>query len=311
MNRYRLAHVTELHYDGPVSESYNVVRLRPFDDERQSCLSFRLQTQPTSRPANYLDPFGNHVYSFNVLAEHRLLRIEAHSIVHVQDPPALPADGLGLEALDAMREDLDQYFDFLEPTTYVPHPPALVTIVEDAERSGGGVAGFGLAATTLVHDRFLYKKGATHVHSTVVDSLESRAGVCQDFAHILLAVMRMRGIPARYVSGYLVPIDAQEQVIGGQASHAWIEMFVPGVGWFGLDATLGAPVGPRHVRIAYGRDYADAAPASGVYKGHAGQHLFVDVGVRPALGEDGRERLDETAAGPPESHASEHQQQQQ
>ncbi len=132
------------------------------------------------------------------------------------------------------------------------------------------------------------------------------AGVCQDFAHLLLGVVRMRGLPARYVSGYLVPDGAaglltasQEEVIGGQASHAWVEVYSPGDGWIGFDPTLGKPVGLRHVRVAYGRDYGDVAPVRGVYKGHAGQRLSVDVRVRPALDDDGHEQINETAAPRP------------
>lgn len=267
--------------------------------------------------SSYLDQWGNWTHTFNILAEHRSLRIETRSIVHVEAPRALPADGISLEALDAMREDLDEYFDYLAPTPYVPHPGGLQDLVSEAERSSGGsVAGFGQGLTALVHGRFRYEKGATHVQSTVMNALETGAGVCQDFAHVMLAALRVRGIPGRYVSGYLVPASASggqpsaEDVIGGQASHAWIEMLVPGSGWFGLDPTAGTAVGPRHVRIAYGRDYGDAAPVRGVYKGHAGQQLFVDVGVRPALDDDGREYLEETAAAPREAEPVESAQQQ-
>ncbi len=111
------------------------------------------------------------------------------------------------------------------------------------------MAGFAQAASDLIHERFRYVKGATHVHSSIEDSLSIGAGVCQDFAHVLLGVVRMRGIPGRYVSGYLVPgsdtgPDArQEEVIGGQASHAWAEVLIPENGWMGLDPTLGNPVG--------------------------------------------------------------------
>jgi transglutaminase-like putative cysteine protease len=117
-------------------------------------------------------------------------------------------------------------------------------------------------------------------------------------------MMRMRGIPSRYVSGYLMPKSNSagagiEDVIGGQASHAWMEALLPGFGWIGLDPTLGEPIGPLHVHVAHGRDYADVAPVRGVYKGHAGQQLFVDVALRPSLDDDGQERLQETAAAPP------------
>ncbi|MGA8767016.1 MAG: transglutaminase family protein [Candidatus Acidiferrales bacterium] len=311
MNRYRLVHTTDFVYDGPVSESYNEVRLRPLHDERQSCLSFRLTTTPASRGTAYRDAHGNWVHQFNVLAEHRRLRVEAESVVLAHEASDAPADGTTLAEFDSRSHQLDEeHFDFMAPTGYVPHLAQLKEIITTAERSGDGtVAGFAQAASDLIHERFRYVKGATHVHSSIEDSLSLGAGVCQDFAHVFLGAMRMRGIPGRYVSGYLVPGSTaapeakQEDVIGGQASHAWAEVLIPNRGWTGFDPTLGNPVGLRHVRIAYGRDYGDVAPVRGVYKGHAGQSLSVDVRVRPAIDDSGREQLSEIPAGtvPPPS----------
>jgi transglutaminase-like putative cysteine protease len=311
MNRYRLLHTTEFIYDGPVSESYNEVRLRPVHDEKQSCLSFRLTTTPSSRGVAYRDAYGNWVHQFNVLPEHRRLRVEAESVVLAHDSFDAPAaESQALEEFDATRDQLDEeYFDFVAATGYVPHLNDLKPLLKTSEEgSGGTVAGFVEAASNLIHASFDYVKGATHVHSSIEDSLSKRAGVCQDFAHLLLGVARMRGLPARYVSGYLVPgggngKDAkQEEVIGGQASHAWAEVLIPNQGWAGFDPTIGKPVGLRHVRVAYGRDYGDVAPVRGVYRGRAGQRLSVDVCVRPGLDDAGNEQLSETtskAAPPP------------
>lgn len=307
MNRYHLVHVTEFHYDGSVSESYNEVRLRPLHDEKQSCLSFRLATSPASENTAYRDVYGNWVHQFNVLREHRHLRVEAESVVLAHDPAPNGAAPPTLSEFDAQaaQELAEEYFDFVSPTTYVPHLPALQSLGEAAEAAGGGsVAGFARAASGLIHERFRYMKGATHVQSSLEDCLALGAGVCQDFAHLLLGVARTRGLPARYVSGYLVPQRTAEpgasleEVIGGQASHAWTEIYVPHTGWMGFDPTLGASAGLRHVRIAYGRDYGDVAPVRGVYKGRAGQRLSVDVRVRPALGNDGHERMERATACP-------------
>ena len=318
MNRYHLTHVTEFHYDGPVSESYNEVCMRPMHDERQSCLSFRLTTSPASRSNSHRDPFGNWVHQFNILSEHRHLTVEAESVVLAHEGTAAAPATITLSELDAQREELaEEYFDFVAPTAYVPHHlPALNELAEAAElASGGTAAGFAQAASTLIHEKFSYVKGATHVHSSIEDALKLGAGVCQDFAHLLLSLARRRGLPGRYVSGYIVPggdgngSASLEEVIGGQASHAWVEIWLPGSGWFALDPTLGAPVALRHVRVAYGRDYGDVAPIRGVYKGHAGQHLSVDVRMRPALDSDGREQLQKTASRPAE-HSSEERSQQ-
>ncbi len=319
MNRYRIFHVTEFEYDGPVSESYNEVRLRPRQDDGQTCLSFRLNTDPSARATSHVDSLGNWVHRFNVLAEHRHLRVESDSVVLVHGPRALPENGIRLLELDARAEELDEFYDLLAPTEYVPHPAAVRDLIAEAEQqSGGTVAGFARASIETIHQRFRYEKGATHVQSSIADVLSTGAGVCQDFAHLLLAVLRMRGLPARYVSGYLVPSrtaepDASmEEVVGGQASHAWAEVYLPSAGWIGLDPTLGRPVTTQHVRVAYGRDYGDVPPVRGVYKGHAGQRLSVDVRVRPALDSEGWERLQETAARPvTASRSSEPQQQEQ
>jgi len=310
MNRYHLLHATEFRYDGPVSESYNEVRLRPMHDEAQSCLSFRLITKPASRGTSYRDAFGNWVHQFNILPEHQSLKIEAESVVLAHDAAAPPADSMRLSDLDSHREELEEeYLDFIVQSGYVPHVAKLDELIATASQScEGSVSGFVQAASDLIHARFEYVKGATHVNSSIEDSLSVGAGVCQDFAHLLLGVVRKRGLPARYVSGYLAPESAAspdsklQEVIGGYASHAWAEVYLPGSGWIGLDPTLGKPLGLQHVRVAYGRDYGDVAPVRGVYKGHAGQRLSVDVRVLPALDDDGREQLNENKAASAEPH---------
>jgi transglutaminase-like putative cysteine protease len=317
MNRYHLVHTTEFIYDGPVSESYNEVRLRPIHDDRQSCLSFRLTTTPISHGTAYKDAYGNWVHQFNVMPEHSHLRVQAESVVLAHEGNDSGGATISLAELDQRRSMWEeQHFDFLAPTGYVPHLNALHEISNAAEKhSDGTVRSFADAASSTIHEGFRYVKGATHVNSSIEDSLSVGAGVCQDFTHLLLGVVRMRGLPARYVSGYLVPEGAanpearQEEVIGGQASHAWAEVLLPEEGWVGFDPTLGRPVGLRHVRVAYGRDYGDVAPVRGVYKGHAGQRLAVDVRVRPALDNDGHEKISEAPPPPPTSTVQERPQQ--
>jgi len=319
MNRVRLLHVTEFDYDGPVSESYNEVRLQPCDDEDQHCVGFRLRTQPTSSPTASRDYFGTWVHRFNVMARHRRLRVEAESVVMTQDPAVDVGRGETLAAVDRQRATLlDEHYDFLVPSTYVPVAGGIAPLLRAAEgASGETAAGFARALTTLVRDSFRYATGATRVHSTVHDVLAAGAGVCQDFAHLLIALARARGLPARYVSGYLIPADAQdggngiEQVIGGRASHAWADVFVPGAGWVGLDPTLGTTTSARHIRVAHGRDYGDVAPVRGVYRGQAGQRLSVNVLMRPAVDDDGCEHLSETIDPAPEPPSNALPQQQQ
>ncbi len=325
MNRYKLVHVTQFSYDGPVSESYNELRLRPRHDECQSCLSFRVSTNPSARAVGHQDFFGNWVHLFHILPEHRKLRVESEAVIlmHPQDPPK--PSTMTLAEMDAQHDLLmDDHYDWMSASRYCPRPEGVLSaeigalIAAAAGRSDGTVYGFVTAASMQIHDDFRYQQGATHVHSSVAECMETRAGVCQDFSHILITLLRTRGIPARYVSGYLVPRQtgdhqaAMERVIGGLASHAWVQAWIPGMGWIGLDPTVGEWVEAQHIRIAYGRDYGDVPPVRGVYKGHAGQSLSVDVLVRPAVDDDGAELLEETAAVPaPDPHEDVKQQQQQ
>jgi transglutaminase-like putative cysteine protease len=319
LNRYKFVHVTQFSYDGPVSESYNELRLRPRHDESQSCLSFRVSTNPQAKAIGHQDFFGNWVHLFHILPEHRALRVETEAVVLVHPQDLQAPSILLLPDFDRLRDSLvDDYYDWISPSQYCPFLPAIGELVCQAEKdSDGSVYGFAQAASTLIHKRFRYQPGATHVHSSVADSLETQAGVCQDFSHLLISMLRTRGVPARYVSGYLVPRQtadeqgAMERVIGGLASHAWVQAFVPDIGWFGLDPTVGTFVETQHIRIAYGRDYGDVPPVRGVYKGHAGQSLSVDVLVRPAVDEEGQEILQETAAAPPPHPDGEPKQQQQ
>jgi transglutaminase-like putative cysteine protease len=322
VNRYKLVHVTQFAYDGPVSESYNELRLRPRHDENQSCLSFRITTSPQAKAIGHQDFYGNWVHLFHILPEHKYMRVESEAVILVHPQTAEPPRSvITLSELTRMRDTfLDDYFDWITPSQYCPFSPEVMELGRQARAlSDDSAYGFAETAAAFIHREFKYQPGATHVHSSVADCIESRAGVCQDFSHLLLAILRLRGIPARYVSGYLVPRQtgdeqgSMERVVGGLASHAWVQAYIPESGWIGLDPTVGEFVEEQHIRVAYGRDYGDVPPVRGVYKGHAGQNLSVDVLVRPALDDEGVEILQEKAAVPPPEpeEKSKYQQQQQ
>ena len=177
MNRYHLTHVTEFHYDGAVSESYNEVRLRPLHDDRQSCLSFRLTTSPASRTTAYRDAFGNWVHQFNVLSQHRHLKVQADCVVLAHEYGFVP-NGATLADLDEQHDELlEEFYDFVAPTEYVPHLPDLDEfILASEQRSGGTVAGFAQAISDAIHQGFEYVKGATHVRSSIQDSISGEQG---------------------------------------------------------------------------------------------------------------------------------------
>lgn len=317
MNRYKLVHVTQFAYDGPVSESYNELRLRPRHDECQSCLSFRIVTSPHAKAVGHQDFFGNWVHLFHILPEHRDLRVETEAVILVHPQAEQPISKVTLAQVDKMRDALlDEHFDWITSSQYAPILPAIEDLADEAALMSDGTAyGFAHIAATLIHERFKYQKGATHVHSSVADCLITRSGVCQDFSHLLISMLRSKGLPVRYVSGYLVPRQSNdekgtmERVIGGLASHAWVQVFIPETGWIGLDPTVGSFVESKHIRIAYGRDYGDVAPVRGVYKGHAGQSLSVNVLMRPEVNDDGFEMLKESAAAPAARPQEEQQQQ--
>ena len=200
----------------------------------------------------------------------------------------------------------------LAASKYVPHLPELAPLIAEAEaRCDGTVAGFAQRASDLIHERFQYVKGATHVNSSIADSLQMGAGVCQDFAHLLLGVLRKRGIPARYVSGYLVPQNEEnpaaklEEVIGGQASHAWAEAYVPdadGCRWIRRWASRLGCVTCASRTGAITPTWRRCAACT---KATRDRRLSVDVSVRPALDDEGHETLSETAAVPLEPEPEE------
>lgn len=306
MNYYHLRHATEFSYDEPASESYNKVRLRPLEDRGQSCLDFRLTTEPPSKAAARRDVFGNWVHRFHVVRRHLRLRVEAESLVKVQLAINPSPRSLTLAEFDVQRQEITQgYGDFLTPTYYVPHLGVVEGMIRAAEKEGGGTAwDFANSACEIIHTRFRYKKGATRVNSSIQDALDAQAGVCQDFAHLLLAMVRMRGLPGRYVSGYVMPGSQAESEDGGDreehglGSHAWAEVFIPGEGWAGFDPTQGCRAAAKHIRVAYGRDYQDVTPVSGVYQGSPGQRLAVDVSVRAASEGEIRDHLQRRRADP-------------
>src|SRR5262249_36970440 len=190
------------------------------------------------------------------------LRVEAESIVMTQEPGIEAGRSVTLVAVDQQRPALlDEHYDFLVPSTYVPVPDGIAPLLKAAEDASGGTAsGFARAAAVLVHDNFRYAKGSTHVRSSVRDVLAAGAGVCQDFAHLLIALARARGLPARYVSGYLIPEEATEggngieQVIGGRASHPRADVVLPGAGWVRLHPPLRPSPSRPHARGGGGRD---------------------------------------------------------
>jgi transglutaminase-like putative cysteine protease len=263
----RVEHITEFGYDAPIAEAYTELRLRPLEGGGQHCSAFRLQTEPFGlRVREYLDHFGNDVHHFDVLESHERLSVSAVSEVMT------PAWFTG----DRRQPTPLELHDYLSPTDYAPFASAVSELAAGHTTTGSG---FDRARELMaaVLGELVYEPGATDVHTSADEVLALGRGVCQDFAHVMLAACRCVGIPARYVSGYLYdPTLAGDNA----ASHAWVDIWDEGRGWIALDPTHDREQTESYVRVAVGRDYGDVPPTRGVYKGAANETLAVHVGLQ-------------------------------
>jgi len=275
--KLQVMHRTRYAYGAPVRDSFNEVRLQPADTTRQRRLAFRLAVQPATRLASRLDFYLNTVHTFEVPAPHAELVVEAHSEVETSDTPALDATATPrpLATLGDCARFADCY-DFLQPSTFVDTGGDLTALVREIVGAQTDAWQAALAIMHFINKEFRYQPAVTTAHTHMREALRLRCGVCQDFAHVMIGLCRTIGLPARYVSGYLYNGPA-DQLKGAQASHAWVEVFLPGHGWLGLDPTNDQIVAGRHIHIATGRDYADVSPVKGTYRGTTQRQLHVDV----------------------------------
>lgn len=281
--RYRIVHSTRFEYVEPACDSQNELRMRPWDRGAQRCTAFDLHVSEPASLVEYDDFFGNRTHSISVSGPHRELEIVARSIVEV-DPPA-PPPATGVTLVEFLRDDAvrnNVYCEYLGPSEFVPFSERLrrfFWMARPLEQEDIGA--YVMRMVAYVRDQFEYETRSTHVHSSLNDILNSGGGVCQDFAHLTIGVLRLAGVPARYVSGYLAPASADAALdVTAQASHAWLEAWLPGLGWCGYDPTHRCAVDGRHIVVAIGRDYADVPPLRGVYRNGGGQSLMtVDLRV--------------------------------
>ena len=286
---YIIRHITKFRYSSPVAESVMEVRMQPRRDGAQHCLSFELATSPRARVTFSTDYLGNVVHHFDVPKRHSELKITTQSHVSVGNPPTLPVS-LPLASwgeLDALVADGD-YGDMLVPSTFARPTALLRELARDlrADRRDDPLT-LVRQLNMALHRTLAYESQSTRADSPIDVALELRKGVCQDFAHIMIALLRLVDVPARYVSGYLFKGD-DGRMTGADATHAWVETLLPGLGWVGFDPTNDVVVADKHIRVAVGRDYSDVPPTRGVFKGRADTELGVAVRVLPA---DGRTTL--------------------
>ncbi|HKC20698.1 MAG TPA: transglutaminase family protein [Candidatus Dormibacteraeota bacterium] len=262
-----IVHSTRYRYSGPIAETVMEVRLRPMDGNGQRCLDFKLELSNGIKPKSYVDGFGNQVHYFNLVRPHSGLSLVSRSTVET---------GLGPDD-DAGEELVQDFVRFRSPVKDLEGVRELAHRHAITDPTSGAAVEHALDELTHTISRdFTYDRTVTNVYSAVDDVLELRAGVCQDFAHLFIAVARAMGVPARYVSGYIH--FPGERV--STASHAWAEAWIAGRGWIGFDATHPVRTTPHHVRLAVGRDYSDAAPTRGVYVGSATSAMSISVKTR-------------------------------
>jgi transglutaminase-like putative cysteine protease len=281
--RVDIRYTTRFRYSGPVSESQNELRACPANDERQQLVHYHVTTLPSSRVSSYLDYWGTRVDTFGVRAPHDVLEVVAEATVETAEPGPLP-DAVDPDALRDQRF-VDAHLEFLQPSPHVRWGDGVAAAARScADAAQGDVVGTVLGIHECVSG-LDYRSGATYVGVDVDAVFERNEGVCQDFAHLAIAMYRELGFPARYVSGFLFTVDdATGEDTGVDEvhveTHAWVEVALPGVGWIALDPTNAQTVGERHVTIGRGRDYDDVAPFRGVFNGPHDHQLEVSVTMR-------------------------------
>jgi transglutaminase-like putative cysteine protease len=282
---FEINHITHYKYGHPAAEAYGEARLTPPELPTQTVLSHRLVVEPEVPMSAYDDHFGNRVQFFSLPFRHKSLVIRNELVVRTQ-PAEMPASSLELtvqEARQILGSALTDIFEFLQPTPVVEVGREAV---QWARKFLPGHRALGEALADLneaIFTEFKYKPGATENSTPLATVWKNKAGVCQDFAHIGLSILRTAGLPARYVCGYIEtdpprrPDGTVERMVGAVATHAWIEVLVPGMTWVAFDPTNRQWVNERYVTMSYGCDYRDATPLRGTFKGSGGQQMKARV----------------------------------
>ena len=279
--RYEIEHVSRFFYDTHVRHSVMSLCLMPRDEPGQRLLQFDISTSPRSPMNPERDRFGNTKHVLNIHREHQALEITALATVETAAPARLPGS-LGHGAWEELRSRRGSFdvWEFTHDSAFVRPSPALAAFVE---RVGVSPADDPLESVLFLSDALFhalrYVPGTTSASSPIDVILESGEGVCQDYAHVMIAIARSWGVPARYVSGYLYVTGQSGEQAPAAGSHAWVECWFPGLGWTGFDPTNHCLADERHIRIAVGRDYQDVAPVRGVLQGGAEPRLEVEVRV--------------------------------
>ena len=284
---YSIRHLTKFLYKSPVSESIMETRMHPRSDANQRCLTFHLSVSPRCRVFSYRDHLANHIHHFDIPQQHGQLVIVAESLVemqpHIMVPESLP--NFSWDELDQRVREGD-FWEMLLPSEFTTPTPALDDLARhfDVQRKDDPLSVLHKLNEQLYH-YFDYKPQSTKADSLIDLALTTKGGVCQDFSHIMISLVRTKlQVPCRYVSGYLYHGEGMGDRSESSATHAWVEAFLPELGWVGFDPTNHLIAGDRHIRTAIGRDYSDVPPTHGVFRGRSKSELTVAVRVTPSEG---------------------------
>lgn len=290
MARYCIRHTTTYHYQYPVVASHHSARLRPLDNESQICESFRLQVEPDSTDTvARTDYFGNTLHLFSIQEAHDTLAVMSESVIDViARPTDLGTISLTCGQVRAGLADIKQpnqidAWQYLYPTELTPDIPEAKAF---GQRFLDDDAPLGLALLNMLdafQAEFEFDPKATEISTPVSEVLTGKRGVCQDFAHAMIASLHACGLSARYASGYILthPKEGEERMVGADASHAWVSVHIPGTGWVDVDPTNCLVCGDQHARVAYGRDYSDVSMLKGAVTGGGSHTIDVAVSMVP------------------------------
>ena len=278
MAKYKIKHITHYFYNSPVYESINQIMLYPIQDLHQTLhfQSIRITDSPSIEV--FKDHYFNQLGIFNILKPHSELSIQSNIVVEVV-PIEIPNLEISIaqqwEEIELLKKDFTLK-DFLEVEEFKAKEEIsnVVKSLIDKEKS---VFENAFNVSEFIFENFTYKQGVTTIESDIDEVWSLKAGVCQDFAHLLLEMLQIAELPSRYVSGYICPKN--HDLRGEGATHAWVEVFLPTYGWIGIDPTNNCLVSDRHVRLAVGKDFHDCTPVKGIYKGSLEHRLEVTVVV--------------------------------
>lgn len=288
---YRVTHTTRYTYEAPVPICHNRAHLTPRDCPYQRMLASRLTItpKPIGRIEQRIDYFGNACSYFSILEMHSTLEVRVVSEVSIQ--PLLPPQPEHTPTWESVRDStaltrtagaLDAY-QFVFPSPFIRPSEEMAAYARPSFPPGQPVLVGAIDLMRRIHAEFSYDPAATTIATPLEEVLAQRRGVCQDFAQLQIGCLRALGIPARYVSGYILPVSSSgaQTMVGSQASHAWLAVYIGDAGWVDLDPTNNLVPAEEHITLAWGRDYDEVSPMRGVVVGGGGQALSVDVRVVP------------------------------